>query len=205
MTHVTCRLTDKNRDQLRNHNPVLIGYCAGAQGRPGGFGQTGQVGGRGDTGDTGFTGFVGAPGAQGWTGQPGQIGAAGQRGLKGVAGATGFTGKLMMMMMTHQPISQSYTHTRSHAIVEQPFVWDYPGRPVPEKTFTHSHPSCSSGQPALAGTSLQLRTEEHFVDAEFFSACMPLLTATNAFRLENKTLKFSTVLYTLSSYLVVVH
>jgi len=25
-----------------------------------------------------------------------------------------------------------------------PFVWDYPGEPVPEETFTHSHLSWSS-------------------------------------------------------------
>jgi len=37
-----------------------------------------------------------------------------------------------------------YSHTHNlapvhqHAIL-QPFVWDYPGEPVSEETFTHSH------------------------------------------------------------------
>ena len=37
-----------------------------------------------------------------------------------------------------------HTHTHTHTTVLRPFVWDYPGRPVPEETFTHSHPSWSS-------------------------------------------------------------
>jgi len=32
----------------------------------------------------------------------------------------------------------------SHTTVYRPFVRDCPGRPVPEETFTHSHPSWSS-------------------------------------------------------------
>jgi len=32
----------------------------------------------------------------------------------------------------------------THTTVWWPFVWDYPGGPVPEETFTHSHPSWSS-------------------------------------------------------------
>ena len=32
-------------------------------------------------------------------------------------------------------VSQKHTHNRSA------FIWDYTGRPVPEETFTHSHPS----------------------------------------------------------------
>ena len=36
----------------------------------------------------------------------------------------------------------AYTHT--HTAVLRPFVWVYPGEPVPEETFIHSHPSCSS-------------------------------------------------------------
>ena len=32
----------------------------------------------------------------------------------------------------------------THTTVKWPFVRDYPGRPVPEETFTHSHPSWSS-------------------------------------------------------------
>jgi len=31
--------------------------------------------------------------------------------------------------------------THTHTTVYRPFVQDYPGRPVPEETFTHSHPS----------------------------------------------------------------
>ena len=34
---------------------------------------------------------------------------------------------------------RTHTHNRLTA-----FCWDYPGRPVPEETFTHSHPSWSS-------------------------------------------------------------
>jgi len=33
------------------------------------------------------------------------------------------------------------THTHTHTTAWWPFVWDYLGRPVPEETFTHSHPS----------------------------------------------------------------
>ena len=33
------------------------------------------------------------------------------------------------------------THARKHTTVQRPLVRDYPGRPVPEETFTHSHPS----------------------------------------------------------------
>jgi len=32
-----------------------------------------------------------------------------------------------------------YIHTHTHTAVLQPFVRDYPGGPVPEETFTHSH------------------------------------------------------------------
>jgi len=41
-----------------------------------------------------------------------------------------------------QPCLKQLTYT--HTTVQQPFVQDYPGRPVPEETFTHSHPSWSS-------------------------------------------------------------
>jgi len=34
--------------------------------------------------------------------------------------------------------------SQCNTTVSQPFVWDYSGRPVPEETFTHSHPSWSS-------------------------------------------------------------
>ena len=34
--------------------------------------------------------------------------------------------------------------THTHTNVQRFFVEDYPGRPVPEETLTHSHPSCSS-------------------------------------------------------------
>ena len=33
--------------------------------------------------------------------------------------------------------------THTHTTVQRPFVRDYPGRPVPEETLTHSHPSWS--------------------------------------------------------------
>ena len=33
---------------------------------------------------------------------------------------------------------------KTHTTVQQPFVRGYPGEPVPEETFTHSHPSTSS-------------------------------------------------------------
>ena len=36
-------------------------------------------------------------------------------------------------------VSRHHTHT--HTTVQRPFVRDYPGRPVPEETFTHSHSS----------------------------------------------------------------
>jgi len=31
------------------------------------------------------------------------------------------------------------THTHTHTTVLRPFVRDYPGGPIPEETFTHSH------------------------------------------------------------------
>jgi len=36
------------------------------------------------------------------------------------------------------------THTYTHTTVVRPFVWVWPGEPVPEETFMHSHLSCSS-------------------------------------------------------------
>jgi len=41
-----------------------------------------------------------------------------------------------------QPCLKQLTYT--HTTVQQSFVQDSPGRPVPEETFTHSHPSWSS-------------------------------------------------------------
>ena len=40
------------------------------------------------------------------------------------------------------PLVLQVTHT--HTTIQWPLVRDYPGRLVPEETFTHSHPSCSS-------------------------------------------------------------
>ena len=37
------------------------------------------------------------------------------------------------------------SHTHTHTAVLRPFVRVYPGEPVPEETFIHSHPSCSLG------------------------------------------------------------
>ena len=39
--------------------------------------------------------------------------------------------------------NSKHTHTHTHNRL-MAFVRDYPGRPVPEETFTHSHPSLSS-------------------------------------------------------------
>ena len=36
------------------------------------------------------------------------------------------------------------THTHTHTTVKRAFVCNYPGWPVPEEIFTHSHPSWSS-------------------------------------------------------------
>jgi len=38
-------------------------------------------------------------------------------------------------------LAHTHTHTHTHTIVRWPFVRDYLGEPVPEETFTHSHPS----------------------------------------------------------------
>jgi len=40
--------------------------------------------------------------------------------------------------------ARARTHTHTHTSVYRPLVWDYQGRPVPEETLTHSHPSWSS-------------------------------------------------------------
>jgi len=49
----------------------------------------------------------------------------------------------MSILHTHTR-TRAHTHTHTHTTVLWPFVRDYPGRPVPEETFTHSHPSWSS-------------------------------------------------------------
>jgi len=36
----------------------------------------------------------------------------------------------------------AYTHTHSYTAVLRPFVWENPGGPVPEETFSHSHLKC---------------------------------------------------------------
>ena len=36
--------------------------------------------------------------------------------------------------------ARAHTHTHTHNRLTA-FVWDYPGRPVPEETLTNSHPS----------------------------------------------------------------
>ena len=43
--------------------------------------------------------------------------------------------------------THTHTHTHTHGCLD--FVWDNPGEPVPEETFTHSHPSWSSIIPYL--------------------------------------------------------
>ena len=54
------------------------------------------------------------------------------------------------MLLYQQLLDKNVFYTRlavnehTHINVSQPFVWDYPGGPVPEGTFTHSHPSWSS-------------------------------------------------------------
>jgi len=30
-----------------------------------------------------------------------------------------------------------FCHTTTTTVILRPFVWDYPGEPVPEETFTH--------------------------------------------------------------------
>ena len=53
----------------------------------------------------------------------------------------------MDLMLLHVNRNNKWTHTHTHT---QPFygsvefVWDNPGEPVPEETFTHSHSSWSS-------------------------------------------------------------
>ena len=37
------------------------------------------------------------------------------------------------------------THSHTHTAILRPFVRDYPGGPVPEETFTHSHLKCVVG------------------------------------------------------------
>ena len=41
----------------------------------------------------------------------------------------------------HITRTRTHTHTHTHTTVLRPFVRDYPGEPVPEETFTLSHPS----------------------------------------------------------------
>ena len=47
------------------------------------------------------------------------------------------------MFKQDSAVVNSHTHN-THMTVLRPFVWDYPGEPVPEETSIHSHPSCSS-------------------------------------------------------------
>jgi len=52
--------------------------------------------------------------------------------------------KIKLYFHTTQTLHTSkHTHTHTHNRLTA-FVRDYVGRPVPEETFTHSHPSCSS-------------------------------------------------------------
>jgi len=48
--------------------------------------------------------------------------------------------------LTSKKEESVYLHTHTHTTVNRltAFCSDYPGRPVPEETFTHSHPSWSS-------------------------------------------------------------
>ena len=57
---------------------------------------------------------------------------------------TSLFGKLILQNVLHSICFGVHTHTHTCTTVQWPFVQDYPSRPVPEETFTHSHPSCSS-------------------------------------------------------------
>ena len=53
-----------------------------------------------------------------------------------------------LSMMPHTTKAEMFqwttqTHTHTHTVLRS-FIRDYPGEPVPEETFTHSHLSCAS-------------------------------------------------------------
>ena len=56
------------------------------------------------------------------------------------------TNQLSWFTQTHRDCIGSVicSERNTHTTVSRPFVPDYPGEPVPEETFTHSHPSWSS-------------------------------------------------------------
>jgi len=45
--------------------------------------------------------------------------------------------KWQLLVDIFWPIVDTHAHTHNRTA----FVWDYPGRPVPEETLTNSHPS----------------------------------------------------------------
>ena len=56
-------------------------------------------------------------------------------------------------MSCQPPAHSKYTaDTNTHTTVLQPFVWDYPGEPVPEETFIHSYPPAH--QPSSSASSI---------------------------------------------------
>jgi len=59
---------------------------------------------------------------------------------------------------TVMPHSCTHTHTHTHTTVSWPSVRDYPGEPVPEETFTHSHLSWSSTIPYQLPPSTMIHT-----------------------------------------------
>jgi len=56
--------------------------------------------------------------------------------------------ELYFYMLTH-----THTHTHTHPFMALDFVWNKPGEPVPEETFTQSHLSWSSIIPYLLHAS----------------------------------------------------
>ena len=46
--------------------------------------------------------------------------------------------------VTHYMLEMHHFWDKSMNVTQQPLVRDYPGKPVPEETFTHSRPSWSS-------------------------------------------------------------
>jgi len=74
-----------------------------------------------------------------------------------------FTGRILFLMLNEQLQSTmnfivlwscsfrlyEHTHTHTHRFMALDSVWDNPGEPVPEETFTHLHPLWSSIIPYL--------------------------------------------------------
>jgi len=113
----------KNRFAARLPGPVGAAYSTPPDSLAGYIGE-GKVEGKGEEGDV--KGKVGIGKGEGRKGR--------ERAGREIAPILISESRHVWTQLMPNPFTQTHTHRR-------PFVRDYPGRPVLEETFTHSHPS----------------------------------------------------------------